>query len=199
MKPCNVLVVAIRWRNMNNNFLTTVTKIFFTLHIMKRIYLCASKNERRWRFRYNKNKNICKYYAREPYWQVVIPEAKKKKTKRNSTHFKSFPLNGKKLGSSATSQIESVLSSFVLWLFHNRLRYNSTHSCIPYAYVPATSTCGRVNTISRHVHVACISYEEYIMLSAYRSHRDIYRLTFHSAKTLEFMNFRDLLRDQPRC
>lgn len=51
--------------------------------------------------------------------------------------------------SRTTYRIESVLSSFVPWLFHNRLWYNSACSCIPYVYAPATPTSGRVNTISR--------------------------------------------------
>jgi len=59
-------------------------------------------------------------------------------------------------------RIESMLSSFVPWLFHNRLWYNSARSCIPYVCMPETPTSGRVNTISRYAYISHISYEEYI-------------------------------------
>jgi len=60
-----------------------------------------------------------------------------------------------------TYRIESMLSSFVPWLFHNRLWYNSACSCIPYVYAPATPTSGRVNTISRYAHVAHLVWRIY--------------------------------------
>lgn len=124
------------------------------------------------------------------------------KWKKNLTHFKSFSVNGKELGTSRSSyRIESVLSSFVPWLFHNRLWYNSACSCIPYVYAPATSTSGRVNTISRYAHVAYLSYEEYIMLSAYWSHLKyigLVRVCTSFSSRNSRVHFRDLSRDKLR-
>lgn len=81
-----------------------------------------------------------------------------------------------------TYRIESVLSSFVPWLFHNRLWYNSACSCIPYVYVPAMPTSGRVNTISRYAHVAYLVWRIYYaicLLVTLEIHRVRYRFALH--------------------
>lgn len=121
------------------------------LYIEKLFYLCTKNvcNGKRWGPRWLVNRIAAPVTLEaengEKIWLILKVSCKWKGTR----------------GRRSSYRIESMLSSFVPWLFHNRLWYNSARSCIPYVYAPETPTSGRVNIISRCAYVAYFVWRIY--------------------------------------
>lgn len=137
---------------------------------------------------------------RDPYRHAVIPRGGKWKKIWRILKVSRKWKGTRRVVARTTYRIESMLSSFVPWLFHNRLWYNSTCSCIPYVYALATPTSGRVNTISRYALVAVSRMKNilcYLLTGHTRNTWVRYRFALHfKVEILEFTHFRDLSRDK---